>query len=177
LRDGSCCLRENVRDGRCLPPSFCPPDTIRLNDGQCCDRSYARDGRCFPPNSCPPGQIKVSDGQCCDRRYVKDGSCVPPNNCPPGQIKLSDGCCPRENVRDGSCVVLRREIHPPLRRLRVYEPREPREPDDPVPGSTCTYPPESSDNRARRRCRAEPSPCCAPVAASLCADTGRARRR
>jgi hypothetical protein len=190
LRDGSCCLRENVRDGRCFPPSFCPPDTIRLNDGQCCDRRYVRDGRCVPPNSCPPntirlsdgtccdreyvrdgkcvppnscpqgqiktsdgqccerryvkdgrcvppsscpqGQIKTSDGSCCDRRYVKDGRCVPPDSCPRGQVNTSDGCCPREDAHDGSCVVIRKEIHPPLHRLRVFEPREPREPDHPV---------------------------------------------
>ncbi len=105
LRDGSCCLRENVRDGRCLPPNVCPTDEIRLPDGQCCDRRYVRDGRCMPPNSCPQGQIKLPNGECCDREYVRDGRCVPPNSCPQGQIKLPNGeCCDRANVRDGRCV-------------------------------------------------------------------------
>ena len=48
LRDGRCCDRRDVRDGRC---SSCPIDEIRLPAGQCCDRRYVRDGRC---NSCPP---------------------------------------------------------------------------------------------------------------------------
>jgi hypothetical protein len=132
LPDGTCCDRQYVRDGKCVPPNSCPPGQIKLPDGSCCDRQYVRDGKCVPPNSCPRGQIKLPDGSCCDRQYVRDGRCVPPNSCPPGQIKTSDGCCPREDVHNGSCVVLRKEIHPPLRRLRVYEPREPREPDHPV---------------------------------------------
>ena len=109
LRDGRCCARENVRDGRCLPPppNACSPDEIRLRDGQCCDRRYVRDGRCLPPpNTCPRGQIRLPDGQCCDREYVRDGRCVPPPNaCPRGEIKLPNGqCCDRQNVRDGRCV-------------------------------------------------------------------------
>jgi hypothetical protein len=140
MPDGSCCDRRYVKDGRCMPPNTCPPGQIKTSDGQCCDRQYVRDGKCMPPNSCPPGQIKLPDGSCCDRRYVKDGKCVPPISCPRGQINTSDGCCPRENVHDGSCVVIRKEIHPPiikeihppLHRLRIYEPHEPREPDHPV---------------------------------------------
>jgi hypothetical protein len=109
LRDGRCCDREFVRDGRCFtPPSSCPPDEIRLPDGQCCDRRFVRDGRCDvpPPSACPTDQIKLRDGQCCERRYVRDGRCYmpPPNACPPGQIKLPNGqCCERENVHDGRC--------------------------------------------------------------------------
>ena len=129
LRDGRCCLREFVREGRCLPPpNACPPDEIRLPNGQCCDRREVRDGRCLPPpNTCPPGQIKLPNGQCCDRRDVRDGRCLPPqNSCPQGEIKLSNGqCCPRENVRDGRCVEIPKQTRPPLRRLKVYEPHEP----------------------------------------------------
>jgi hypothetical protein len=108
LRDGRCCSREFVREGRCLPPpNACPPDEIRLPNGQCCDRRDVRDGRCLPPpNACPPGQIKLPNGQCCDRRDVRDGRCLPPpNTCPPGQIKLPNGqCCDRRDVRDGRCL-------------------------------------------------------------------------
>ena len=105
LRDGGCCPREYIRDGRCLPPNSCPPGTVRLPDGQCCDRQYVRDGRCLPPNSCPPGTIKLPNGECCDRQYVRDGRCLPPNSCPPGTIKLPNGeCCDRQYVRDGRCL-------------------------------------------------------------------------
>ena len=105
LRDGSCCQREYVRDGRCFPPNSCPPGTIRMPDGTCCDRQYVRDGRCYPPNSCPPGTIRMPDGTCCDRQYVRDGRCYPPNSCPPGTIRMPDGtCCDRQYVRDGKCV-------------------------------------------------------------------------
>jgi hypothetical protein len=108
LRDGRCCDRFFIRDGRCFPPpSFCPPDEIRLPNGTCCDPRYVRDGRCFPPpNSCPPGQIKLPNGQCCDRQNVRDGRCLPPpSTCPPSQIKLPNGqCCDRPNVRDGRCL-------------------------------------------------------------------------
>jgi hypothetical protein len=123
LPNGQCCDRRDVRDGRC----GCPPDTIRLPDGQCCDRRYVRDGKCMPPQNCTQGQIKLKDGECCDRRYVRDGRCMPPpQNCTQGEIKLSNGqCCPRENVHNGSCVRILKELHPPLRRLKVYEPREP----------------------------------------------------
>jgi hypothetical protein len=107
LRDGRCCFRDFIRDGRCLPPpNACPPGTIRLPNGQCCDREYVRDGRCLPPpNSCPPGTIRLPDGQCCDRQFIRDGKCLPPpNTCPPGTIRLPDGqCCDRQYVRDGKC--------------------------------------------------------------------------
>jgi hypothetical protein len=101
LRDGRCCDRRDVRDGRC---NSCPPDEIRLPNGQCCDRREVRDGRC---NACPPGEIRLPNGQCCDRQFVRDGRCLPPppNTCPPGQIKLRDGqCCDRQYVRDGKCM-------------------------------------------------------------------------
>jgi hypothetical protein len=92
LRDGQCCDRRYVRDGRC----GCPPDEIRLPNGQCCDRRDVRDGRC----GCPPDTIRLPDGQCCDRRDVRDGKC----GCPPDTIRLPDGqCCDRRNVRDGKC--------------------------------------------------------------------------
>src|SRR5580700_7144081 len=39
LRDGQCCDRRDVRDGRC---NACPPDEIRLPNGQCCDRRDIR---------------------------------------------------------------------------------------------------------------------------------------
>jgi hypothetical protein len=107
LHDGSCCLREYVRDGRCLPPpQFCPPEQIRMPNGLCCDRRYVRDGRCLPPPQfCPPGTIRMPDGTCCDREYVRDGRCLPPQSCPPGTVRLPDGtCCDREYVRDGRCL-------------------------------------------------------------------------
>ncbi len=94
LRDGQCCDRRDVRDGRC----GCPPDSIRLPNGQCCDRRDVRDGRC---NSCPPDSIRLPNGQCCDRRDVRDGRC---NSCPPDSIRLPNGqCCDRGDVRDGRC--------------------------------------------------------------------------
>jgi hypothetical protein len=97
LRDGECCDRRDVRDGRC----GCPPDTIRLPDGQCCDRQNVRDGRC----GCPPGEIKLPNGMCCDRQNVRDGRCLPPSTCPPGQVPLRNGqCCDPANVRDGRCL-------------------------------------------------------------------------
>jgi hypothetical protein len=123
LRDGECCDRRDVRDGRCSP---CPPDEIRLPNGQCCDRRDVRDGRCgCPPDEirlpngqccdrrdvrdgrcgCPPDKIRLPNGQCCDRRDVRDGRCLPPSTCPPGQVKLPNGqCCDRANVRDGRCL-------------------------------------------------------------------------
>jgi hypothetical protein len=102
LPNGQCCDRRDVRDGRC---NSCPIDEIRLPNGQCCDRRYVKDGRCLPPNTCPPGQIKLKDGQCCDRQYVRDGKCMPPSTCPQGQIKLSNGqCCDRRYVKDGRCL-------------------------------------------------------------------------
>ncbi len=108
LRDGGCCPREFIRDGRCLqPPRLCPPDQTRMPNGQCCDRRYIRDGRCLPPpTTCPPGSITLRDGSCCDRRYVRDGKCMPPpTTCPPGSITLRDGtCCDRRYVRDGKCM-------------------------------------------------------------------------
>ncbi|HWF93513.1 MAG TPA: hypothetical protein VG291_00975 [Xanthobacteraceae bacterium] len=125
LPNGQCCDRREVRDGKC---NSCPPDSIRLPNGQCCDRREVRDGKCQPPNTCPPGQIKLSDGQCCDRQNVRGGRCQPPpqNNCPRGEIKASNGqCCPPENIHDGRCVEILKETRPPLRHLKVYEPREP----------------------------------------------------
>ena len=92
LRDGQCCDRRDVRDGRC----GCPPDSIRLRDGQCCDPRDVRDGRC----GCPPDEIRLRDGQCCDPRDVRDGRC----GCPPDSIRLRDGqCCDPRDVRDGRC--------------------------------------------------------------------------
>jgi hypothetical protein len=148
LPNGMCCDRRDVRDGRCLPPPSCPPGQIKQPDGKCCDPANVRDGRCGPPNTCPPGQIKLPNGTCCDRANVKDGRCVPPpqNNCPPNQIKLPNGqCCDPANVKDGrcvpppqnncppgqtklpngKCVTILKDVHPPLRHLKVYEPREP----------------------------------------------------
>jgi hypothetical protein len=101
MPNGQCCDRREVRDGRC---NACPPDEIRMPNGQCCDRRDVRDGRC---NACPPGEIRLPNGQCCDRQYVRDGRCLPPppNTCPPGQIKLKDGqCCDRQFVKDGRCL-------------------------------------------------------------------------
>jgi len=92
LRDGQCCDRRDVREGRC----GCPPDEIRLPNGQCCDRRDVRDGRC----GCPPDEIRLPNGQCCDRRDVRDGKC----GCPPDEIRLPNGqCCDRRDVRDGKC--------------------------------------------------------------------------
>jgi hypothetical protein len=117
LPNGMCCDRQNVRDGRCLPPSTCPPGQIQLRDGQCCDPANVRDGKCGPPNTCPPGQIKLPNGQCCDRANVKNGRCMPPppDTCPPGQTRLPNG----------KCVTIPKDVHPPVRHLKVDEPHEP----------------------------------------------------
>jgi hypothetical protein len=128
LPNGECCDRQNVKDGRCVPPNSCPPGTIKMPNGECCDRQNVKDGRCVPPNTCPRGQIKLPNGECCDRQNVRDGQCRPPSDCPEGQVRVNGQCCPRQNVHDGVCGEILKDIHRPLRRLKVDEPRQPREP-------------------------------------------------
>jgi hypothetical protein len=148
LRDGSCCRRDYVRNGRCFPPpNACPPGTILLPNGQCCDPISVRDGRCFPPpNACPPGTILMPNGQCCDPRSVRDGRCLPPpNTCPRGDIRLPNGqCCDPKYVRDGRCLPppstcppgeIMRDGHcvQPPRHVRVSFPRQHvSDPQEPV---------------------------------------------
>jgi hypothetical protein len=119
LPNGQCCDRRDIRDGKCGSPNTCPPGQIQLRDGKCCDPANVRDGRCMPPpqNTCPPNLVKLANGQCCDPANVKNGRCVlpPPDACPPGQTRLSNG----------KCVTLLKDVHPPVKRLKVYEPREP----------------------------------------------------
>jgi hypothetical protein len=132
LPNGMCCDRQNVRDGRCLPPSTCPPGQIQLPNGQCCDRANVRDGRCLPPpqNNCPTSQVKLPNGQCCNPANVQNGQCLPTiqSGCAPGETKLPNGrCCPNQDIKDGRCEArpILKDQHPPLRHLKVYEPREP----------------------------------------------------
>ena len=132
LRDGQCCDRRDVRDGRC----GCPLDSIRLPNGQCCDRRDVRDGRC----GCPPDSIRLPNGQCCDRRDVRDGRC---NSCPPDSIRLPNGqCCDRRDVRDGRC-----NSCPPGQIMR---------------DGRCVPPPSCPPGQIMRDGRCVPPPSCPP---------------
>jgi hypothetical protein len=58
------------------------------------------DGRCVPPSTCPPGQVQLPNGTCCDPNLVRNGQCQRPvprinviPHCLRGQVRLSDGSC------------------------------------------------------------------------------------
>jgi hypothetical protein len=124
---GSCCANELVSaDGQSCNPQ-CRRGEIRLEGGQCCNPDNVRGGKCEPPTrtpNCQPGQI-MRDGRCMPSalpsncrpgEIMRDGRCVPsalPSSCQPGQTLRDGRCMPSalpsncrsgETLRDGRCV-------------------------------------------------------------------------